>query len=96
MGPMLLSWCRDTYVSVPQIRLRKVAWNASTPSAPLTQHSLTNAPRPSIPHNCQTKDSSVLAQSAIAELFLADEDVEVNNAAESGAERPNHLCKGQY
>lgn len=81
MGRMLVSWWRDTNVSVPQIRLGEASWDASAPSAILTQHALTNAPCPSIPHSRRCEDGSVLTQDAIAGLLLADEDVEVNNAA---------------
>lgn len=93
MGHMLVSWWRDTNVSVPQIRLGKAPWDASAPSAILTQHARTNAPVPSIPHSRRCEDGSVLTQDAIAGSFLADEDMQVNNTAQIGAKRPSHLCK---
>lgn len=68
-----------------------VSWWLDTAS--LTQPALTNAPRPSIPHNRRVKDGSVIAQGAMVELPVADEEVEVNNAAQTGAERLYHLCK---
>lgn len=94
MGRMLVSRRRNTNPSVPQIRLGEAAWNASAPSATLTQQSRTNAPIPSIPHSRRGEDGSILTQGAIAGWVIADEDAEVHNAAHVGSERPNHLCKG--